>query len=123
MRGDMTRGRLKVDQIGPVAVARVAYLEELRESEVQALGDQLLRLVDKGCCQIILDLGGVTAVSSSVLGKILALYKRAKYEGGRLVLCGVSGRLRESLDALQLTRLIQTFEDCQKAVDALTPVA
>jgi anti-anti-sigma factor len=122
MRRDLNRWRLEVDAVGPLTVASVTHLEVLAEEDVQALGEQLLGLVDdRGCRQIMLDLGGIKAISSSMLGKILALYKRAKAEGGRLALCGVSGRLRESLEALQLTRLIPTFTGREEGLAALTP--
>jgi anti-anti-sigma factor len=123
MPRDPTRWRLEVDHAGPIAVARVLNVESMTEDDVQALGDRLLRLVDCGCRRVILDLGGAAAVTSSVLGKVLALYKRTKAEGGRVALCGVSPRLRESLEALQLTRLIPAFEGRDEGVAALTPGA
>jgi anti-anti-sigma factor len=122
MPRDLTRWRLEVEHVGAVAVVRVSHLEILAEDDVQNLGEQLLRLVDPGDCRLIIfDLGGVPAISSSMLGKVLALYKRARAEGGRVALCGVSPRLRASLEALQLTRLIPTFEGRQEGVAALTP--
>jgi anti-anti-sigma factor len=120
MPRDPVRWRLEVDHSGPVTVARVIHLETLTESDVQALGDKLLALVQAGPRKLLLDLSGAKALSSSMLGKVLALYKRAKAQGGNFALCGISPQLRESLDALQLTRLFPAFENCDQGVAALS---
>jgi anti-anti-sigma factor len=110
-----------VEHQGHLTVARVINMHLMEDEDVQALGERLLRLVDCGCRSVMLDLGGASAVSSSVLGKVLALYKRTKAVGGRVALCGVSPRLREALEALQLTRLIPAYEGRDEGVAAMTP--
>jgi anti-anti-sigma factor len=120
MPRDPNRWQLEVERLGPVTVARIVNADRLGESDVQELGDRLLEVIHAAASNLLLDLGGATTLSSSVLGKVLALYKTARARGGQLVLCGVSSRLRESLEALKLTRLFPACETREQGMAALS---
>ena len=79
----------------------------LDESNIQAVGEQLLRLVDEpGPHTLHVDLGGVKYVGSMGLAKFIALHKKVKGLGGHLTLCNVDDPVYEVFQVTQLTRVL-----------------
>jgi anti-anti-sigma factor len=74
------------------------------------------RLVKSGMANIILDLGGVTAVDSGGLGGIVSLRSMIGKNEGRLILCTLTPEV-ESI--FQLTELIDFFEVLPSREEAL----
>ncbi len=75
---------------GPVIV--VKFTEQyLNDSNIQQVGSDLAGLADQlGQGELHLDFGAVTYLSSSVLGKLVALHRRVTGEGGRFVLTNLA---------------------------------
>jgi anti-anti-sigma factor len=116
------RCQLEVDLVGLVVVARFIDLDAVDDAGVNSLGEQLYRLVDaRGCRHIVVDFDGATRVDSSVVGKVVGLYRRAKAEGGRVALCGLSPHVLAFMQMLQLTRLMPAFPGRREGVAALAP--
>jgi len=78
----------------------------------QALEERL----DKGTSNLILDLEQVDYMSSAGLRAMVAAYKRAKSQGGTLVLAAPSDRVREVLDLGGLIEVFPIYEDRLSAV-------
>jgi anti-sigma B factor antagonist len=70
------------------------------------LKDMLLRAVDTGTNQLIIDLSGVNSVDSSGLGVLVGTLKRARQVGGDLRLAGASHKLATMLTRMSLDHVL-----------------
>ena len=71
------------------------------------LRELITQAVDSGKTNILLDLGGVTAIDSSGIGEMVACYTTVTKRGGRLKLMHLSPKIT---DILQVTQLITVFD-------------
>jgi anti-anti-sigma factor len=77
------------------------------EEEVLALGRKLSQLLDQGDCkELVVNLEGAEGVGSALVGRLVALHKKAEATGRRLVLCGIDSHL---YGALKEARLAEFF--------------
>jgi anti-anti-sigma factor len=97
---------LQVEQAGEVTLATVTT-PELGEPNVHAVAAELSRLVGgRARPRLRLDLGQLRYLTSTALGQLVALHKRARAAGGELVLVNVTDPVYE---IIQLTRLHEVF--------------
>ncbi len=76
------------------------------EEEVLALGRKLSQLLEQADCrELVVSLEGAQGVGSPLVGRLIALHKKAEASGRRLVLCGVELHLYEMLEKAGLTEL------------------
>jgi anti-sigma B factor antagonist len=68
---------------------------------------------------MVIDFQNVQYLSSKMLGKLMALYKRVQAEDGGLALCSVRKELREVFEVTQLDKVLNLQADQAKAVDSL----
>jgi len=66
--------------------------------------------------QVLLDLQGVSYVSSGPLGVLTAFERRVTEENGSLKFCGISAYVTETLRAAGLLRLFDVYENCEEAL-------
>jgi anti-sigma B factor antagonist len=71
------------------------------------LKDMLLRAVDAGTNQLIIDLSGVNSVDSSGLGVLVGTLKRSRQVGGDLRLTGASHKLSTILTRMSLDHVLR----------------
>ena len=71
------------------------------------LRDRILKLLENGDTQLIVDLAGVRFIDSSGLGALLSGYKNASLRSGSFVLTGLQPRVQSMFE---LTRLYRVFE-------------
>jgi len=64
----------------------------------------------------VLDLAGVDYLSSAGLRSILTLGKHAQSSGGKLVLCGIRGTVREIFEISGFLSLFPVADDMEQAV-------
>ena len=81
---------------------------KLRELILQALD------VDKN--DIVLDLGGVTAIDSSGIGEMVACYTSVTKRGGQLKLMHLSPKITDILQVTQLITVFDVFDDEREAL-------
>jgi anti-anti-sigma factor len=97
---------LQVAQAGEVTPVTIT-VAELGETNVHAVAAELSRLVGgRACPRLRLDLGQVRYLTSTALGRSVALHKRVRAAGGELVLVNVTDPVYE---IIQLTRLHEVF--------------
>ena len=112
------RKHLNVEVVDGTAIVRFVNTDIIfAEGVVQEVGEQLIRLVDdQGYKQIVLNLGGVRYLSSTMLGKLVSLSRRIDQASGRLRLCCLSPVVS---DILRISRLDRVFEIHQDVDGAL----
>jgi len=83
---------------------------------LETLRRELETLIAEGRTRIVVDLREVTYVDSATLGQIVAGRRQAAECGGRLVLAGPRGKVRDLLDLTRIGDLIEIFEGTAEAL-------
>jgi anti-sigma B factor antagonist len=81
--------------------------EELGEANLQAIAGELIAVAD-GLARrrLTLDLGAVRYLTSTALGKFVALHKQMRERGGRLLLVNLNDPVYELFQVTQLHRVL-----------------
>jgi anti-sigma B factor antagonist len=116
----MATGILTTEYLG-VTIVAFQDMSILDSVVVEEISQQLYGLVDqKALRKITLDFSNVRFMSSSMIGAIMALHRKAKAINGRIVLCGMHDDLMKVFKMLKLDKVLQfvkTEEDALKAFD------
>jgi len=77
---------------------------EIRDAQVSyALRDQMIGLIDEhGSQQVVIDFEPVDFIGSVGLLALLGVRRRLNEAGGRVVICNITGLIREMLSACRL---------------------
>lgn len=121
---DLTNSYFTLTTLDDIAVATFDRPHLSDEDNVEQLGYDLMALVDKQQFRkVVLVLGGVEYVNSSVLGKFITLHRKLGRLEGRLVLCSIHGTLREILEASRLLTYFTTTASVDDAIASFTAVS
>lgn len=85
-----------------VTLAGSMYVEE-----AAALREKLLEYIQAGQRNFLIDLKSVDYIDSSGLGVLVAIQKRALQNGGKVVIKGLQGTVKQ---LFEMTRLTKVFE-------------
>lgn len=110
---------MKIETRTQGEITVVALAGELDGRTAPAVQEELMSLTEPGC-KILLDLSGVTYMSSAGLRTLLLLYRRIDAADGRVVLVGLREMIR---DTMAVTGFLDFFDDCatlDQGVVALT---
>jgi anti-anti-sigma factor len=80
-----------------------------------------LRDCAAGGAKLIIDMAGVSYISSIGLRALMLAIKQVKAQGGRMVLAGLTPLVLEVFKISRFDMLFEIFADQQAAVTALTP--
>ena len=83
---------------------------------MQEMNDTLHKLIDEGKKNIVVDLGGVTLVTSSGIGILISGYTTMTNGGGNLKIANTSDKVR---GLLSITKLDSIFEHYSTVEEAL----
>jgi stage II sporulation protein AA (anti-sigma F factor antagonist) len=112
---------LEATQNGGVTVVRFTRRTILDPGSIEAVGARLLGLVcEEGRDRLALDFAHVESLTSSMLGKLVALHHAIEDEGGRLAFCSVGPFLRQIFTVCDLPKTIPVYADQAEAVRALS---
>jgi anti-sigma B factor antagonist len=100
------RPRFEVENRKDVSVVCFTDRKILVEQSIQAIGEQLLDVVNQGRKKLLLNFRNVEYMSSAVLGMLVTLHKKVQAAGGKLVLCCIDPQIRE---VFQITKLDKVF--------------
>jgi anti-sigma B factor antagonist len=94
----------KVEEAGDFLVVLFTCKKLLDSKDIQVTGEQLCRLADDlGWRDLILDFRNVEYLSSIALGKFIALNKKVKSAGRRLVIRNINAEIHELFKLCDLT--------------------
>jgi anti-sigma B factor antagonist len=105
---------IKTHRRGSVVVAEISG--ELDSSHVAVLSATLNPKLDAGNARWVFDLAGVTFVSSTALGLLLATAKQAKAGGGELVVARPSSFVSRVLMTLGVGVALRSFPSVDAAL-------
>jgi anti-sigma B factor antagonist len=101
-----------VQQNGVTVVRIVGDLDAATSAEATA---HLAAQIDAGQAKLVIDLAGVTYLSSAGLRVILGATRQARSSGGDLRLAGAAGDIRRVVDMAGFSKLIETFPTAAEA--------
>ena len=102
--------KLLIQKVGDVTVVDFEDARILDTFQVEELGKQLYHLVDaQNRKKLILDFSKVQFLSSSALGILLDLHRRAKAIKGEVVLCGLRPEIKQIFDIMKLNKLFKLY--------------
>lgn len=108
---------LALDRTGETVIVRFKLTHLAEDENIDLLGRELFALVEQyDCRKLVLDMHGVGHVTSSVLGKLITLHRKAHRHGGTLVLCRAGSRLEELLRTTRLSEYFHLADDLDRAV-------
>jgi anti-anti-sigma factor len=116
----MLKPSVELHQIQGVLVAEFwdcLRLDPMPVSELRERYDK--HIEQKGAPEIVVDLSGVGFAGSASLGHLVALQRKARQNGGRLVLCNVDPTVLEVLRARKLASLFDMAKDRETAIQAV----
>jgi anti-sigma B factor antagonist len=110
---------MKIDthQAGDVTVVTLAG--DINSSTADQVQEQLLPLIAPGC-KLLLDMSGVTYISSVGLRALLLLYRETLNQDGQIVLSGLTEMIR---DTMFITGFLEFFEAYDSYGDGLAALA
>jgi anti-sigma B factor antagonist len=88
----------------------------IETTNASGLEETLARIVDERCYRIIVDLGGVTYISSAGWGIFISEIKRIRRNGGDIKLAAMSPEVREVFDLLEFGNILKPFERTEDAL-------
>ena len=101
-------------------VFRIAPEGRLDAVGVPAFEAVLTEHLDAGHARLVIDLSGVTYVSSSGLRALLSVRRRARSNGGDVVLCNMLPRVREIFEMVGFVSLFKIAASADEAAGAFT---
>ncbi|MBC7248429.1 MAG: STAS domain-containing protein [Actinobacteria bacterium] len=108
-----------------ISVSRTGDMEEIAminvsgvvDSEtVERFGETLEGVFEEGCYNIILNIKGLTYINTAGLSIIADAYKKASQNRGSLKILNAGDAIRELLDVVRFTKIIEIYEDEEEAV-------
>jgi anti-anti-sigma factor len=102
---------------GKVAVIRVAGR---MDAESAPQFDQACQAaIDGGAAHLVLGLAEIQYVSSMGLRSFLSAAKTIQKSGGKMLLCGMKGLVKEVFDLTRLTPLFPMFDSTEAAIESI----
>ena len=102
-----------IETLGPVSILSVKG--NLDSNTFIQLMDRADGVLSKGHANLILDLQGVNYLSSGGLVALQTIIGRAVGAGGKAVLCSVTPRVEQVIEATGLTKVLTSFPDLAAA--------
>ena len=100
-------------------VTVIAIIGELDLSSAPRLREAIIAVATRDRPGIVLDLSGVDLLDPTGLGVIFDGVKRTRALGGDLVLCGLAPHVRQDLDLLRVSEILEVFDTLESATRRL----
>jgi anti-sigma B factor antagonist len=88
----------------------------IETTNASGLEETLNRIVDEKCYRIVVDLAGVTYISSAGWGIFISEIKRIRRNGGDIKLASMAPEVREVFDLLEFNSILKPFERRSDAI-------
>ena len=113
----MAEAQLVVQEISGVTVVHLGSASILDGAAVDAIGKELFELIDSQARRkVLLDFSSVKFLSSSMLGVLIRMQKRAEAINGRVAILGLQPDLHK---VFKITRLDKLFDFYDKEDEAM----
>jgi len=113
--------KFTTEQVGRTVWVRLRGPRITDQVYINELGDELAALLEGGQRDLLIDLEEVEFLSSSMLGKLIRLLKRAAQSDGRVRLCSIRPSIREVFEITQLHKVFEIYPDADEALGRHRP--
>ncbi|MFH1755330.1 MAG: STAS domain-containing protein [Candidatus Latescibacterota bacterium] len=104
-----------------IAILQVSgYLDTTTAGELE---NALYGLLKRGQYKIVIDLSGITYISSAGWGIFIGEIKDIRNHGGDLKLAGMIGDVHEVFQLLEFQSILESYPDTESAVAAFNQVS
>jgi len=111
--------RLLIHRMRDVTVVNLNDSSILDALQVERIGDELFELVEaRARRKIVLDFSKVKFLSSSALGILIRLRKKAQEIKGKVVFCSLRRDLRQIFKITNLDKLFEFYETEEQALNS-----
>ncbi|MEJ5186271.1 MAG: STAS domain-containing protein [Candidatus Geothermincolales bacterium] len=97
-------------------VVAVRVVGAVDSDTVDRFSRTVRELLEEGNFRLLMDLEGLTYINTAGLSVIADAFKKAHQNGGSLKLVRVKPEIRELLDVVRFTRIIDIFDDMGEAL-------
>jgi anti-sigma B factor antagonist len=101
--------KIDVEEKGDITIARL--VGELNSGTAESVQESLLQHIGPGC-KTVLDMSGVTYISSVGLRTLLLLYRESSRQKGRIVLCGLTEMVHDTMFITGFLEFFDTADTC-----------
>lgn len=98
------------------AVSVITLRGTIETTNASGLEEMLERIVNEKCYRIVVDLGGVTYISSAGWGIFISEIKRIRRNSGDIKLAAMKTEVREVFDLLEFGNILKPFERTSDAI-------
>lgn len=112
--------RFDLEFVGDAAVATLLDARLVEEADLDDWGRRLYAMIEGDQLpNLVLDFSNVEQCSSSALGKLVVLQRKALAMGARLRVCNVRPEIFEVLAITQLTKILDVKDSLDSALASL----
>ncbi len=106
----------QIQKVGSVTIVKVSGVVD--SETVDDFGSALASLVEKGEFQILLDIEDLSYINTAGLSVIADVFKKARQNQGSLKIMNAPEAIKELLEIVRFTRIIDLFENEDAALDS-----
>ncbi len=107
---------MSIQQTQTNGVHRLIISGRLDQTQTPQLEETLNNLLTAGHYDLLVDLTAVTYINSGGLRCLVSAWRKARQQGGDLVLCGLNDRLQEIFGMVGFDKVFSIYPDCETAV-------
>ena len=104
----------KAGDMGEITIIRVSGV--IDSETVERFGEAVEKVFKEDCYNIILDIEGLSYINTAGLSIIADAYKKSSQNKGALKILKAGEAIRELLDVVRFTKIIDIYEDEEEAI-------
>lgn len=113
------RSCLAIEDKGDLSVIGFLDRRILDDHNIQRIGEELFALIDsRDRRKLLLNFENVEYLSSTALGKLIALNKKLRGVNGQLVLCGIAPSIYEVFAVTKLDKIFKILPNLDAGLGA-----
>jgi anti-sigma B factor antagonist len=107
------------EKLGEIQVIRIRT-DRMTHDMLDKFRSDLLKIVDNGEMNVLLDMKQVVYLDSFGVGVIMEIHRRLRSLGGNLKLCGLQDRVAKMVSITNLDLVLEIFETDQQAIESFS---
>jgi len=100
----------------PVSVTLLSLKGAIEATNASTLEETIDRILGSDCYRIVVDLSGVTYISSAGWGIFISEIKRVRRNSGDIKLAAMTAPVREVFDLLEFNNILRPYRNKDEAV-------
>ena len=114
-----TDSRLMIQQDGEITIVEFLDKNILDEASIQAIGDEILGLIEASANpKMLIDFSNVDHLSSAALGALITINNKVRQKDGQLRLSNIDAQIYEVFVITKLNKLFQIHDTTQSALNS-----